>query len=384
MDTNFRVYKPRACSGAELLLRKLVPCRFPSEKVQPKMAKRVLDDTDIVVKGNEDSKDGKKRKTNVVEISERPVDGNSNNKRPLGSLDLAAEIRNLIHYYADESDHACHHYYIPLLTNRSTEDALSLPCHLENLAHSSRKFFGLTQTCKKIRAEYLPLWMRNASLRVLYEEFGSYVKTFHNKKQGSVQGPKQLLISYDLGAAYEAPETPRMNLLRLLRFRACHPSTGIEVVPHDEAGWYNPERGPEYRMDEFCSECDQADTGNTWSLCDHLKEVLEEYQYEALAGYVHLEEVNGLISHDNPIWVADIASGFIAEVYMKRMKLDNYVELGLDTEYCSSWESADMFDQKNQENRVFLRIDTPWFQYRKDIGLDDERMELFYVGVFYM
>jgi hypothetical protein len=276
------------------------------------------------------------------------------------------EMRNRIYYYAEEDEHE-YEGYIPLLTNRSTGEE---PRPLINLAYSSRKFFGLTQVCKKIRAEYLPLWIRSASLRVSYDEFDDYVDTFHNEENDPVVAPKLLQISYDLGKEYEAPVKPHLNLLPFLEFRAHHPTTQIELIPIDNSGWKNPERGPEFRLYGFCLNCGEADSGKTEALCDQLKADLESLQWDAWYGYVHLYEANTLISHENRIWTADIASGFISGVRLQEIDATNVVRLRINTKYPSSWEYSPVFDQ-NRKNKVVLRTDPHWQQYRKEVGLTD-------------
>ncbi|KAJ4358645.1 uncharacterized protein N0V89_003229 [Didymosphaeria variabile] len=104
------------------------------------------------------------------------------NKLPIGFLDLPAEIRNRVYYYADEEahrfslddDHSTK--YIPRVMSYAPRNQGPWP--IDDCAKSSLKFLGLTEVCRKVRAEYYPIWISTAGFRIRYEDFDHFTQAF--------------------------------------------------------------------------------------------------------------------------------------------------------------------------------------------------------------
>ncbi|KAL1613176.1 hypothetical protein SLS60_001408 [Paraconiothyrium brasiliense] len=102
-------------------------------------------------------------------------------KRPIGFLDLPAEVRNRIYYYADERAHRLppdelhDNGYIPSIMRYAPGNPGPWP--IDDCAKSSLKFLGLTEVCRKVRSEYNPIWKATAEFRIRYEDFGLFTQT---------------------------------------------------------------------------------------------------------------------------------------------------------------------------------------------------------------
>jgi hypothetical protein len=63
------------------------------------------------------------------------------------------------------------------------EEMTKVPLLLQNrpkpaIANSARGFLAFTQTCRQIRAEYRPIWMRNSYVCIDFDDFEAFVDTF--------------------------------------------------------------------------------------------------------------------------------------------------------------------------------------------------------------
>ncbi|CAN9430071.1 unnamed protein product [Alternaria alternata] len=117
---------------------------------------------------------------------------------PTGLLELPGELRNRIYDLAQESDQV-RLVYKPSL-------------HHEQVEQTSRQFFGLTQVCRKLRVEYLPIYNAHTIVSIDCVHTASYIDTFI------------------LSAGVE-PKQARGNLIVRTRTPAYHDESVEERVP---------------------------------------------------------------------------------------------------------------------------------------------------------
>ncbi|KAJ4358646.1 uncharacterized protein N0V89_003230 [Didymosphaeria variabile] len=279
-------------------------------------------------------------------------------KRPIGFLDLPAELRNRVYDYAVESE-PFNTDLVPLLTYRPmTQNTWST----KHLARSTRKHFGLTQVCKRVRIEYLPLWKCNVWLKISYHDFYSFVDTFYAQHEEDTPAPKWLQIVSDHGGGLDDLPKPRVDLLRFLRFGIRFSATEIEFIPRGHAELYKPERGPDYRLGE-CPNCWEEGDGIT------------RHSGNAWAEHRHLHTAWEFLRHNNADWLADIKSGFIAEARIREWDGKYILGLGLSIDGLSCYMSSQRLTlyEKNEENEEGYREYGDWLDYCYDLGLDAEK-----------
>ncbi|PVI05312.1 hypothetical protein DM02DRAFT_725273 [Periconia macrospinosa] len=112
-------------------------------------------------------------------------------KRVTSLLDLPAEIRNRIYDFATERTNlpTC----APLLVHHGRRSPRrTRPWPAANF-WSFRLFFGLTQVCRQIRAEYRPMWLSNSTVRIKFHKLEHFLEVFH----GRGLGPRALTISWN-------------------------------------------------------------------------------------------------------------------------------------------------------------------------------------------
>ncbi|KAH7076365.1 hypothetical protein BKA63DRAFT_489702 [Paraphoma chrysanthemicola] len=97
------------------------------------------------------------------------------------------------------------------------------------------KFFGLTQTCRQLRAEHRPIWIRSLSVRLYIHEIGDFVQHFFPDRVEQPVGPALIQISW-----YERDKEYPNHLLSWLKFSDRFPSTDIDFVPAPVADGLRP------------------------------------------------------------------------------------------------------------------------------------------------
>ncbi|KAH7399661.1 hypothetical protein BKA66DRAFT_565725 [Pyrenochaeta sp. MPI-SDFR-AT-0127] len=107
-------------------------------------------------------------------------------------LETPAEVRNYIYHYLIESDSESE--YAPLVryldSPKPAERYRTLP------KERAWEYFAFTQTCKQIRAEYRPLWFRNAQIRLQPQDVFDWYMVFYANPQHRRHVPKCLQISW--------------------------------------------------------------------------------------------------------------------------------------------------------------------------------------------
>jgi len=62
---------------------------------------------------------------------------------------------------------------------------------------SNRQFLALAQTCKQLRSEYRPLWLRNSVLRLWPDDVRPYTNVFYHGPEEYASAPKSLFVAWD-------------------------------------------------------------------------------------------------------------------------------------------------------------------------------------------
>lgn len=249
-----------------------------------------------------------------------------------------AEIRNHIYHFATEADHfEGWKNPVPLVTSHAGHGCgqRQWPMSDYKCVHSARNFLGLTQTCKLIRKEYRPIWLRNSIIRVLPTHLSVYIHTFYGCGHGNTFSdlPKLIQLSHDKDDVGQEI----LDLTLLLRMHAKSPATQFEFIPdvltQEEGPWtlYYDECDlcEDEMMDEIMDEMDEdemdiyemmdKDMGDREVRdCTHgLYHRAEYADYLFFDDYVHLGALNRFLAHDNVKWLEDIRNFEVA-----RVKLD--------------------------------------------------------------
>jgi hypothetical protein len=160
------------------------------------------------------------------------------------------------------------------------------------------QFYGLTQACVQLRAEYRPLWMRALEVRLTFVTLPKFEDVFLPKGTQQQHAPRLIQVSWEHGSDnYRG----RNQLKPLLMLRARFPTLRFEFVPFDVA---------ELKLmpgEKPCEEC---------------ADMMIRYGYDSdpdcqcddpdmsYAEWVELEEdrmcytkiIEGFLANDNGIW----------------------------------------------------------------------------------
>ncbi|KAL1613178.1 hypothetical protein SLS60_001410 [Paraconiothyrium brasiliense] len=294
----------------------------------------------------------KRRKTG----SAKNVGGTSDGRYPqLSLLGLPAEVRNRIYHFAiddyivntvqflDGDEDALDPEAIPeTLMPRLTKYA---PWSKAKPAKPHYPFFGLSQVCRQIRAEYRPLWLSSSSFTIKYQDLEALVGAFfpeYEQQDGDSQaavGLGRLIIDWE--------DSENANqLLPLLRFAHHYPNTDISwcSILFQTPTWFKTK----------CTECGHRGSGVRKPLCEHKLDRLEDWRViwpDMHDRYLTL--VQALISHNNESWKSDIRTGFIERVnvpvwrepdLLHENQYDHLlVDLKLSRKNGSSWMPPEQF-----------------------------------------
>lgn len=113
------------------------------------------------------------------------------------------ELRSQVFSYAVEQDFDERLLFLPLL---HVERGRKSPWAIEDRWMLFRQYFGLTQACRQIRAEYRSNWLRNFSTRIEIEDMSEFMRTFYRDEKTDIQlpGPKLLQIHPYLRGPWDA------------------------------------------------------------------------------------------------------------------------------------------------------------------------------------
>jgi hypothetical protein len=230
---------------------------------------------------------------------------------------ICVEIRNHIYGYAVESEFEGSWSDPAPLISPAREYPVQKQWPLDPRKPSARRFFGLTQVCKKLRTEYRPIWLLNSSVRLMQQDIRLYIHTFYCGASKWENLPKLLQISAKDPFNGESV----VDLSLLLRIHGHSSNTKIEFVPHilteDDGPW----------IETPCMDCEaEAEMLglNDGSLpeCDHEAQNFEDFVGFTLeTQFPYLDALNDFLENDNPRWLSDIRSRKVARV---KLDLDGY------------------------------------------------------------
>ncbi|CAO2650155.1 Nn.00g014470.m01.CDS01 [Neocucurbitaria sp. VM-36] len=159
-------------------------------------------------------------------VSETPI-SESETKSPL--LCLPGEIRNLIYaFVAEEESQKIAYQWHPrsyvFLDKTKWLDIISKPRDDDWFHDCSRQDWGLTQVCRSIRSEYLPIHKAHTTYEVRHTSIASYTKTVllsgGSVKEKDATG--RLIIDLngrrrDTGYDFVAPRRDRVDIVPLIQ-----------------------------------------------------------------------------------------------------------------------------------------------------------------------
>jgi hypothetical protein len=170
--------------------------------------------------------------------------------------------------------------------------------------------FGLTQTCRQVRAEYRPLWLRNLFILASFNGIHRFVDTFLSSALELEQAPERVQIAWDRGM--DDGDGDKQDLTSLTRLHAFGSTTDLKLVPEKLAfGTLAAEDMCYYCMDEMrAEEIGEEDWYSPLDECicapdaesmDY--EDWEAYQYGLISRSTILL---ALIRNNNAKWIEDI------------------------------------------------------------------------------
>ncbi|KAF1980454.1 hypothetical protein BU23DRAFT_594653 [Bimuria novae-zelandiae CBS 107.79] len=260
----------------------------------------------------------KKRKT-----SKRVARPAQKKQPPKGLLDLSPELRNLIYHFATEKtfggagDEDTWMDPIPLVSRRTKDSKPQWPTLRIGRWLSGRNFLGLTQTCKQLRAEYRPIWLRNLEVRIRLFDLSTYLHDFYGCGPNYVNLPRLVQLSFNQDFEDYVDLTP------MLRIRAGNPAIKFEFVPHlltlDEGPWND------IGFDEECDLCEDEIADGEMDMEEYEEMGCPHYYIRKLRcgldimseEYPYLVALNNLLAHEDPNWLEDLRSSDVT-----RVKLD--------------------------------------------------------------
>jgi hypothetical protein len=119
----------------------------------------------------------------------------------------STELRNYIYKYAAEQSISVKLVHRP---GHSTDNI--------DYAEQDRKLLGLTQTCRQIRAEFLPVYLEKTTIAFFYLQVDQYVSTFVDPQDGTYEDAVGSVLLLSVNAA-----CPSVDILPLIKLIARAP-----------------------------------------------------------------------------------------------------------------------------------------------------------------
>ncbi|CAO2649738.1 Nn.00g010300.m01.CDS01 [Neocucurbitaria sp. VM-36] len=198
------------------------------------------------------------------------------------------KIRNRIYHFAQETRFDSDGMGPPLLIKSTSA---TQPSGTPN-TYSARKFFALTQTCKQIRSEYRPLWLRASSIRIEMENITSFVNAYYPKVEEYSNAPDLLLISWDHGHGEDDEVLFDITLLFHLRAHCKTFTTKFVSRRLVEGDLPNTD----------CLNCGHSIYCGCGTDCDH-EEAFDEAWGDLHFQYYYLHALNEFLNNKNEAWL---------------------------------------------------------------------------------
>jgi hypothetical protein len=167
--------------------------------------------------------------------------------------------------------------------------------------YSARKFLGLTQASKQLRSEFRPLWLRDSSVRIMFEDIEAFINTFYPKIEEFANAPKMLFISWDHEDSYE--ELDLFDITPLLCLRAFCPTFKASFVCHRliEA----------CLVDINCEKCGHSIHCGCPSACDH-GDTYDDAMTFLCISYRYTKALNEILAHGHERWLETLRESCLA------------------------------------------------------------------------
>ncbi|KAF1840393.1 uncharacterized protein K460DRAFT_360077 [Cucurbitaria berberidis CBS 394.84] len=210
-------------------------------------------------------------------------------------LELPAEIRNRIYNFAEK--------------DYGVEDFAPLLRPLKPVAPRNawfRSFIGLAQTCKQLRAEYRPLFLRALQVRIRLGQLDDFFATFYpNTPEDYQHAPTRFQISWNVGK--DGKSGVMYDITRLLQLQAFSSTFNVDFVPHQVAQGLWPgnriSRAHVYDSDEdvFLNETEECtcDMYHDFDLRDWMITMDDEV-------HAHVHHLQEFILNNNEAWLKDL------------------------------------------------------------------------------
>ncbi|KAI4952811.1 hypothetical protein J4E91_003285 [Alternaria rosae] len=221
-------------------------------------------------------------------------------------LELPAEIRNRIYYYAKEKVFVDYEDWDdptpPLLVKntKTAADSTIVPHVLSTL-----RYRALTQICKQIRTEYRPIWLRQSCFCIELSTVAQFIVTYYPKVLDYQNAPKLLVISWDHGQIgaeseedcdddVESTEDVLTNIALLTRLRAHCPTLTVNFISRRVLEDDEP--------NIMCFECGHSIHCGCGIDCDH-EDTWGEALWRMKWSYQYLEALNAFLANTNENWL---------------------------------------------------------------------------------
>lgn len=171
------------------------------------------------------------------------------------------------------------------------------------------QFFGLTQTCRQIRAEFGSIWLLKLNVRFSPRCINDFIATFVSNKQLLSLSPRRVQIEWDTGL--HDGKGDKHDLTRLLQLHAYNLSHSIAFIPERLVDGTGPDDLCLYCFNEFEAEERGEDDFENWvERCTCAPEDLDHdewvaHSYELIS---RTDILLTIILHNNQAWQKDIRS----------------------------------------------------------------------------
>lgn len=229
---------------------------------------------------------------------------------------LSTELRNHIYDYLLEPTNVT----LPVLSKISERVVRSMEKDYRNSAYIC---LGLNQTCRLLRKEFRPLWLRKASFMISQDNFLWFTAVFSHQLDEEKATPEMIRVVFD---PFETPppgcelidepsDVYRWDLAPLLRWRSQHSHTKIVCEPFT-FGWCI-----DTRFQKRCMDCRKVvekrrgtdETEWRLELCSHEADIID---HARSALYRRLRMANEMLALNNHDLKVDLQSYFIHRILL--------------------------------------------------------------------
>ena len=200
------------------------------------------------------------------------------------------------------------------------------------------QFYGLTQACAQLRAEFLPLWLRGLSIRLTLSTFPRFVDVFLSKEPQHISAPKIIQISWIHSSDnYSYPSLDRLT--PLIKLRAHCPEVRFEFIPYEAA---DEKAMPGDTPCDHCLEMRDRYDGeyDSWNdfecECDDPDMSYQEWIWELESRMAYTGILQAFLGNENKTWAKDILEGKVTARWMNMHSLSATFKILCTESFCHS------------------------------------------------